>query len=255
MEKVGNRILLFCGKKRKNFEKNTKNDLKKSEKYSNIYTKRVLRGGVLGMKTKISIIATILVLTIITSYSVQGTYARYSTSVEGTSTARVAKWDLEMEQIDVDLFENSYYEGKTADGKYIIAPGTKGEYKFQIVGRPETSYKLTVDIPEEEQIDTIGRIRYKLDDGKWVNTIRELRSYIRTVYNPQITYQPGKMPSWDGENPVTHTIYWEWVFSESDELDVIDTDKGKRAVVKDASGTEEPPRVKFTIKAVAEQVD
>ena len=62
---------------------------------------------------KMTIVAVLVALVAVTTYSVSGTYAKYTDTFEGsTDTARVAKWAIELEQngtsaektFDFDLF-------------------------------------------------------------------------------------------------------------------------------------------------------
>ena len=52
----------------------------------------------------------LLVLVLMTSSVVGGTFAKYTTSVEGYDTARVAKWGFEPSEIELDGLFNYVYE-------------------------------------------------------------------------------------------------------------------------------------------------
>lgn len=109
--------------------------------------------------------ALLLVLTLITSCFVGGTFAKYITSDAAGDSARVAKWGIDVlvsgnlfgqfynpntATADKDLIaataQNSVDNG-TTDGKDIVAPGTKNETGFtvQISGTPEVAYKVTAN--------------------------------------------------------------------------------------------------------------
>ena len=56
---------------------------------------------------KMLAIAALLVAVAVTSYSVSGTYAKYTTSKTYADSARVAKWGIGMTN-EVDLFYSDY---------------------------------------------------------------------------------------------------------------------------------------------------
>ena len=105
----------------------------------------------------------LLVLTLVTSCFVGGTFAKYTTRAEGSDTARVAKWGVEItangatfaEAYDadtkdvVDAITNSVIAksvvsaGTDAGTDKVIAPGTKGDMvKMTITGKPEVAVSV-----------------------------------------------------------------------------------------------------------------
>ena len=105
------------------------------------------------------IAALLLVLTMMTSCFVGGTFAKYTTKGTGTDSARVAHWGVTIAH-DNSIFYNAYkdtWTTYTADEKVdtitvqtstvddVVAPGTKGDLAaFDIGGTPE------VDVPSTE---------------------------------------------------------------------------------------------------------
>lgn len=106
---------------------------------------------------KLSILAVLVMLVTITTYSVSGTYAKYTSSFEGTSTATIAKWDVKVGDVtnksasnvfEFDLFKTI----KDADGSDEddvaadrIAPGTSGEFEIKLANNSEVNaaYDIT----------------------------------------------------------------------------------------------------------------
>lgn len=110
------------------------------------------------------------VATMLTASVISGTFAKYTTKVDGTDSARVAKWGFTGgSTVALDnLFANAY---KSSDGKLgtysdttglsvksaddktdIIAPGTEGEATFgftyagdNTTDKPEVAYTFNVD--------------------------------------------------------------------------------------------------------------
>lgn len=101
----------------------------------------------------------LLVLTLITSCFVGGTFAKYVTEGEGNDSARVAKWGVEVEVIG-DGFKTEYgkddataqISGNTVISSTkdnIVAPGTEGTFGgVKITGTPEVAVKIetTADV-------------------------------------------------------------------------------------------------------------
>lgn len=97
----------------------------------------------------------LLVLTLITSCFVGGTFAKYTTSAEGSDTARVAKWGVEI-KANGATFTDTY---KTDDGSVaivnsvvglnkakVVAPGTSGSMaKMTLTGTPEVAVKVSYE--------------------------------------------------------------------------------------------------------------
>lgn len=109
----------------------------------------------------------LLVLTLITSCFVGGTFAKYVSTGEGSDTARVAKWGVVVEGAG-DAFAREY---ETHDESVkedigvsvksdvpVIAPGTSGEFKgITLSGTPEVAVKIettaTVDLTGDWSVD------------------------------------------------------------------------------------------------------
>lgn len=92
----------------------------------------------------------LLVLTLISSCFVGGTFAKYVTKGEGSDTARVAKWGVDA-NVEDDIFGIRY---NSPDGSHItvesatevVAPGTNGTFKgVELTGTPEVAYRVTLD--------------------------------------------------------------------------------------------------------------
>ena len=100
--------------------------------------------------------ALLVVLTLVTSTLVGGTFAKYVSKGSATDSARVAKWGVTIETKDYSgnesegLFRNTYTNnGNTVvgeSGAKVIAPGTKGNLAdFTITaGKPEVASEVTL---------------------------------------------------------------------------------------------------------------
>jgi hypothetical protein len=165
----------------------------------------------------------LLVLTLLTTSVISGTFAKYVTSDGAESSARVAKWGVTVEASS-DLFQDSYatndavtdssnislsvrasdkqdeikgdddqvtQEAKT--GALLVAPGTSGSLTaFTLNGSPEVavsvSYSATL---------TLTGWEYKVKDGDSEKTV----TYCPIVITVGSTkYQMGTKPAYDENN-------------------------------------------------------
>lgn len=204
---------------------------------------------------------TLLVATAVSFYFVSGTYAKYTTTFTGTSSAKVAQWKFDYTE-NVDLFAvlyeakgeiwdqpgggvNKVLDSDVTPGK--IAPGTYGEYSFTLSGESETSYKIQFDFDGTEDI-TNGGITY-FYDGMECDTIEELTELINYNFADKV-FEPGQQPDYNsatGDNTVlTHTIGVLWNFEGNDKNDT---------ALGIAAANGEKPEVNLVVHIEVIQVD
>jgi len=109
--------------------------------------------------------STLLVAVLITTTTISGTFAKYTTSGTATDTARVAKFGVKVTATgDGAMFSKSYEEGNVTvlSDEKVVAPGTKNENaaKFEITGEPEVDvsikYTATLDLGDKWEVDADG---------------------------------------------------------------------------------------------------
>lgn len=101
----------------------------------------------------------LLVLVLLTTCIISGTFAKYITSAEGSDSARVAKFGVEV-TASGSMFSKHYNNATGGNGiattvtgsvdssndDNIFAPGTKGEMvKMKLSGIPEVNVQVTYD--------------------------------------------------------------------------------------------------------------
>lgn len=100
--------------------------------------------------------ALMLVLTLITSCFVGGTFAKYVTSGTATDSARVAKFGVTVKATN-EAFHKTYAKDDTTftgtntveSEVNVVAPGTKGNMvAFAIEGTPEVAVRVAYTVPE-----------------------------------------------------------------------------------------------------------
>lgn len=212
------------------------------------------------MKKGKRLIVLLLCSTLITAHFTSGTYAKYTSSMETTDSARAARWGINVEN-EVDLFKDSVINGNSTNEDNIIAPGTSGEYTFVISGTAETAYKIDIDAELEDY--TGGRIHYYWD-GEEMPTGDDLVSVLETALSNNKVYAPGC----DLENTQgKHTIGWKWEYEEQKDVngnlyDEEDTNLGIKAdtYLKDnnepdkTTPSDDVPGVKLKVSISAVQV-
>lgn len=180
---------------------------------------------------KLAVLA--LVMTLVTTSLVSGTYAKYATEVTGTGTAVVAKWvakfggDSPTETGNFTFDLGITTDANVDEGK--IAPGTQGSFKLSYdtsgseVARvvKATMDTTSFDLPQikfysdEEMEDEI-------DDGVLINETIDIDD--------------------PGDGVGEKTIYWKWPFNGDDTADT-------------AAGTAEALSHNITITFSATQLD
>lgn len=187
------------------------------------------------MKKKGTILAGLLLATIVTGYSVAGTYAKYTSAIDLTDEARVAKWSFALKDANTDghdgahklnLFSSSYYpNGDDTKKVYVralnntdqvVAPGTLGMAEFQLDGAIETAF--TVDYNIKAENDFI--VYYKTVDNKVteMKTAKQLADAGVTDTSDYEEYRPLTYT-------ITHTRNGEAVEEINNVLKGVTTDK------------------------------
>lgn len=97
----------------------------------------------------------LLILTLLTTCMISGTFAKYTTQATGKDTARVAKWGVTV-STHTDLFATSYTNTndnsgtvtvKSTDANKLVAPGTTGTgLGVTSGGTPEVSYEMKIKL-------------------------------------------------------------------------------------------------------------
>ncbi len=177
----------------------------------------------------IRIAAVLCIVCLLTTCVISGTFAKYTTSADGTDSARVAKWGFKPTTISFDdLFKTTAEAAKAVSGNTedIIAPGTNGSITFGFTyggevlttDAPEVAYTFTVDTAGSACDDFIkanNAIQWKLDTGSW-GTFDALIASIKALAGEadgSKDYAPNTLPTafaTPGAN--THTISWQWIF-------------------------------------------
>ena len=125
-------------------------------------------------KNKMMRLASILlVVTLLSTSIISGTFAKYTTQDSASDSARVAKWGVSLQVIG-NLYGEAYKDAIVANGDTsltvlandhasadddVVAPGTKnGEgFKFSLTGTPEVSSQAVVTIKAQNVFLNAGK--------------------------------------------------------------------------------------------------
>lgn len=167
----------------------------------------------MSMKTNkfLRIASVLLIAVLLTTCVISGTFAKYISEFSAQDTARVAKWQFEVNDVDVtagtnltfDLFNtiNDTLDGNKEtdvdDDETLIAPGTTGSFLVKVENLSEVNAKVdfaftatTNNIPLEFSLTG--------EDDDWTDDIATLNSSVASLDMN------------DGVN--TQTVYWRWVY-------------------------------------------
>lgn len=96
------------------------------------------------------IASVLMVLTLLSTCAISGTFAKYVTSADATDSAHVAKWGVKITangSTFATSYDNTNAPSVKAEGSYnVVAPGTSGEMvKMTLTGKPEVDVKVTYE--------------------------------------------------------------------------------------------------------------
>lgn len=179
-------------------------------------------------KNKMMRIASVLLVAVLLSTcTISGTFAKYTSSSTGTDTARVAKWDFTVGETDIttsntftfDLFNTANYTDSNVDtdgngSEVVIAPGTTGNASVTLTNNSEVNATYAVAFSATENGVPL---QWSVNGTDWKNDISQL-----DIAATNITMNGGT---------ATINIYWKWAFESdsivgSDQSNDIDTNLG-----------------------------
>lgn len=190
-----------------------------------------------------------LVLTLVTSSLVSGTYSKYTSQVTGNDTARVAKFAFNVKdgtaadtlstatQTHVfNIFSYSatdsgvYTSAVGLDGKKLVAPGTTGKLALEVDNQSEVAVTAAFTLTEA---NTSKIPIYYTYSGGTAPTQRYSDALVTKTYTPGGSgdtgiYKPlsdlasamaASLPATDGtaanQTSKTYTLNWVWSFDQA----------------------------------------
>lgn len=222
--------------------------------------------------------AVLLVLTLISSCFVGGTFAKYVSEGKGEDSARVAKWGVTAEWSG-DIFSSVYDIGEDSftvqsGGGYVVAPGTESPepYKLTFSGTPEVACEYTIDFnidlegwnikpngepledgetPESVETEFYCPLIFTFNgatqgtiDGSKYGTQAELIAEIERVLTEELTLSGKFEPNQELDK--YFVLKWEWPFEGEDTKDTYLGDKAARGAA---------PTISIDASATVTQID
>ena len=169
-------------------------------------------------RNKLFILGICTVMVALVSLSlVSGTWAKYTSTVSGEDSARVAKWawnykgaNLVSDTVAFDLFETINDTGNTADetdvADTLIAPGTAGSFTFSFQNLSEVTAEYTVNYTVTN-VNNIP-VEFSVDGTTWTSDLTDISDTLAI-----------------GSAAKEVTVQWRWEF-ENAYGDAYDTNLG-----------------------------
>ena len=161
------------------------------------------------------LVVLVLFLAIITAIILSGTFAKYTTSVDGNGTAEIAKWSFSASGLDTFARTDGVSVDKIADTK--LAPGTSGSFSASV---DCTGCEVAVD--------------YKVVISNIQNKPTNLKFYSDSTFNTEISESNGEfvvegtVAANAASKTVSVPVYWKWAY-ETASGDATDTLEGEAA--------------------------
>lgn len=195
-----------------------------------------------------------LVLVLMTSSVISGTFAKYVTEGSASDSARVAKWGVEFVAETDDMFLTQYKYHDVQNGvagdysveadMQVVAPGTDGTgYSFVTVhkgGGPEVSYEVSFALDNTSEnifLDTYLPVEYTVTVGTTVigtpsHSFGDLKDnlakamYMYDIDNKLYYISDDAGATWTeyGSAAPEMVLSWEWPFDQG--FNVEDTTLG-----------------------------
>lgn len=175
----------------------------------------------------------LLVAVLMTTCAISGTFAKYTTTVTSSDSAKVAKWAFTIDGTAIannfafDLAETwTDYDGSAevdVDSK-LLAPGTKGKFDIVLVNQSEVNAKYSLKLEETfnnlpDGFDTTKfPVEYSVNGTEWNADISQVK-----IDETDIAMSTGS---------ATITVFWRWDFGSTDAENEIDTALGAKGDVE-----------------------
>lgn len=227
------------------------------------------------MKKKLTVLGALLMAVVVTGYSVSGTYAKYTSTITGTSnSARVASWAIDItngatknadKSITFDLFDmNNLYELDKTTGEVsttkeshilttngtIIAPGMGGYVDIEIKNSGEVNADVKGFLSAITFTGADIPLEFSNGNGIWVG-----KSGIKADIDATEAFATAKLAP---EETTTMRIYWRWAFekgADATEIEANDRTDTSLATVAEGKTASDLSAVTVTAKLTATQID
>lgn len=169
--------------------------------------------------------AFLLILCLVSTVMISGTYAKYTSEFSGQDTALVAKWNIiatggsigltEGGMADLDLFNHNLTNIATASGgAYFIAPGAHGQFTLSFQNNSDVNARISFSAINVTGTAVGVPIKYSIDGGTTSMSAVDLQTALNTT--------PGFL-SIANNASVTQNVLWDWPYFVNTDGDAADT--------------------------------
>ena len=136
--------------------------------------------------TMMRVASALLIAVLLTTCAISGTFAKYISDASAQDDARVARWDIELNEKSInetfvfDLFATVNDSNDTAEtdvatdaNTTIIAPGTQGSFDIKLLNKSEVTakYGIVYTVTNNDNIP----VKFSVDNGTtWKDTLDEV---------------------------------------------------------------------------------
>lgn len=211
--------------------------------------------------------AILLVLTLLSTCVISGTFAKYTTAKSVEDSARVAKWGVTVsaetfvdDQLEANLSASE--EGIVVDAtSELLAPGTGIELaSIEITGTPDVAVQVTYSATLElvgwkvEGVDYVPIVFVINGNPVTGSTMTELKENVETVINAYTKgYAAGTNLSTKTSDELTVSCYW--LFETGADQAAKDANSVKDTKLGNAAAAGSPASFNLTITCTVTQVD
>ena len=121
----------------------------------------------------------LVVLCLISTAMLSGTFAKYTSEFAGEDTALIAKWDISVTDGEdnvlggvqsLDLFKHAFNQNiiTGAGTDKIIAPGVSGDFTLKVENIGDVAAEVVFDLAASGSANDVP-IEYSIDGSSWVN--------------------------------------------------------------------------------------
>lgn len=212
--------------------------------------------------------ALLLVVALISTVMISGTFAKYVSEYSGQDTALVAKWDVKPEAgqtgnleaiaetggsvTELDLFQHAHTNMLNSitkgDTDYIIAPGVSGSFDIKVTNDSDVDAKMTFVLEKVASSANVPMV-YTIKGDSQGTEYTDLTLLAGALTMDNVTQ--------GGTNEYV-TVNWEWKFNDvndvNDAINKADTLLGTASAIAYGAGSGERTSYTLKITATATQV-
>ncbi|MGI6118978.1 MAG: hypothetical protein ACOYIB_00110 [Desulfosporosinus sp.] len=196
------------------------------------------------LRRTLIVCALLLIVCLISTAMLSGTFAKYTSEYAGQDTALVARWSFTSDSItsgthdnpmELAIWEHVYATNiyqKTAGGDYLIAPGIQGSFTVDFSYDADVDADLTLNFTKSGDGSTLVPLQYSLDQN-FTEIYYSLDALENALITTATTDSTSKITGGNGTYVVTNTataregkvnpspisieqtVYWRWPYDVS----------------------------------------